>query len=61
MKIRNKMITVRVTDSEKSKLEYAASKCKLPLSEYLRKLGLGKAVELCEIEICTFAEEQKNM
>ena len=37
-------INVRVTPEEKEKLLKNADYCALSLSEYLRKLGLGKAV-----------------
>ena len=38
-------INVRVTPEEKAKLLKNASYCALSLSEYLRRLGLGKDVE----------------
>lgn len=38
-------INVRVTPEEKEKLLKNASYCALSLSEYLRRLGLGKDVE----------------
>ena len=38
-------INVRVTPEEKAKLLKNASYCALSLSEYLRRLGLGKEVE----------------
>ena len=37
-------INVRVTEQEKQKLLENARFCSLPLSEYLRRLGLGKEV-----------------
>lgn len=37
-------INVRVTEEEKEKLQKNASYCLLSLSEYLRRLGLGKDV-----------------
>lgn len=37
-------INVRVTEEEKEKLQQNASFCSLSLSEYLRRLGLGKDV-----------------
>lgn len=44
MRQRTTAINIRVTDSEKRKMENAARKCGLSLSAYLRKLGLGKQV-----------------
>ena len=41
MKENKKLINIRVTEKEKSKLENLAAYCGLSLSEYLRKLGLG--------------------
>ena len=38
-------INVRVTHEEKEKLLKNAGYCALSLSEYLRRLGLGKGVE----------------
>lgn len=38
-------INVRVTPEEKEKLLKNANYCALSLSEYLRRLGLGKEVE----------------
>lgn len=38
-------INVRVTEEEKEKLQQNASYCLLSLSEYLRRLGLGKDVK----------------
>lgn len=38
-------INVRVTEEEKEKLQQNASFCLLSLSEYLRRLGLGKDVK----------------
>lgn len=38
-------INVRVTEEEKEKLQQNASCCLLSLSEYLRRLGLGKDVK----------------
>ena len=45
--MRNKTlgINVRVTPQEKEKLLKNADYCSLSLSEYLRRLGLGKDVE----------------
>ena len=36
-----KLINIRVTEKEKAQLENIAKKCGLPVSEYLRKRGLG--------------------
>ena len=41
MKENKKLINIRVTEKDKSKLEKLAAYCGLSLSEYLRKLGLG--------------------
>ena len=38
-------INVRVTEEEKEKLQQNARCCLLSLSEYLRRLGLGKDVK----------------
>mgnify|MGYP003537674050 FL=1 len=45
--MRNKTqgINVRVTPAEKEKLSESAMYCGLSLSEYLRRLGLGKNVK----------------
>lgn len=45
MRIRNLGINVRVTDREKEILIRNAKLCSLSLSEYLRKLGLGKDIQ----------------
>ena len=45
MRERNCAINVRVTETEKRKMESAARKCGLSLSAYLRKTGLGKEVK----------------
>lgn len=45
MRERSVAINIRVTESEKKKLERAAKSCGLSLSAYLRKLGLGKEVQ----------------
>ena len=42
MRSKNYGINVRVTEQEKQKLLENARFCSLPLSEYLRRLGLGK-------------------
>ena len=39
-------INVRVTSEEKEKLLQNADYCSLSLSEYLRRLGLGKNIEV---------------
>ena len=44
MRSKNYGINVRVTEQEKQKLLENARFCSLPLSEYLRRLGLGKEV-----------------
>ena len=41
MRSKNYGINVRVTEQEKQKLLENARFCSLPLSEYLRRLGLG--------------------
>ncbi len=45
MRKRTVGINVRVTESEKRKLELNARRCHLSLSAYLRKLGFGHAVQ----------------
>ena len=44
MRSKNYGINVRVTEQEKQKLLENARLCSLSLSEYLRRLGLGKDV-----------------
>ena len=44
MRSKNYGINVRVTEEEKQKLLENARFCSLTLSEYLRRLGLGKEV-----------------
>lgn len=44
MRLRKTAINLRVTENEKKKLEKSAHYCGLSLSEYLRKVGLGKEV-----------------
>lgn len=44
MRSKNYGINVRVTEQEKQKLLENARFCSLTLSEYLRRLGLGKEV-----------------
>ena len=41
MKEKNARLELRLTAKEKEKLEHIAKKCGLPVSEYLRKRGLG--------------------
>ena len=45
MRQRTTAINIRVTETEKRKMENTAKKCGLSLSAYLRKLGLGKQVQ----------------
>lgn len=45
MRKRTVGINVRVSPSEKEKLQSNAMLCGLPLSDYLRKLGLEKEVD----------------
>ena len=45
MRSKTQGINVRVTPEEKEKLLKNADYCALSLSEYLRRLGLGKNVE----------------
>lgn len=44
MRLRTTAINIRVTENEKKRLEKSAGFCGLSLSEYLRKVGLGKEV-----------------
>lgn len=44
MRSKTQGINVRVTPAEKEKLSESAMYCGLSLSEYLRRLGLGKNV-----------------
>lgn len=44
MRNRTVGINVRVTPSEKELLQNAAKLCSLSLSDYLRKLGLGREI-----------------
>ena len=44
MRSKTQGINVRVTPAEKEKLSQSAFYCGLSLSEYLRRLGLGKDV-----------------
>lgn len=44
MREREKAINIRVTESEKRKMEKAAKLCELSLSAYLRKVALGKEI-----------------
>ena len=41
MKEKNARLELRLTSKEKEQLEQLAKKCGLPVSEYLRKRGLG--------------------
>lgn len=41
MKEKDKRVELRLTTKEKEQLEQIAKKCGLPVSEYLRKRGLG--------------------
>lgn len=41
MKEKDKRVELRLTAKEKEQLEQIAKKCGLPVSEYLRKRGLG--------------------
>ena len=43
-------INVRVTEQEKAKLLQNAAFCSLSLSEYLRRLGLGKEIKAAVTE-----------
>lgn len=43
-------INVRVTEQEKAKLLQNADFCSLSLSEYLRRLGLGKEIKAAVTE-----------
>ena len=45
MRSKTQGINVRVTPAEKEKLSESAFYCGLSLSEYLRRLGLGKNVK----------------
>lgn len=45
MRSKTQGINVRVTPAEKEKLSESAFYCGLSLSEYLRRLGLGKDVK----------------
>ena len=50
MRSKNYGINVRVTEQEKQKLLENARFCSLSLSEYLRRLGLGKEVRVAITE-----------
>ena len=41
MKEKNSRLELRLSAKEKEQLELLAKKCGLPVSEYLRKRGLG--------------------
>ena len=45
MKSKTQGINVRVTPAEKEKLSESAMYCGLSMSEYLRRLGIGKNVK----------------
>ena len=45
MRERASTINIRLTESEKRKMEKNAKMCGLSLSAYLRKLGLGKEIQ----------------
>lgn len=51
MRSKNYGINVRVTEQEKQKLLENARFCSLSLSEYLRRLGLGKDVKAAITEL----------
>ncbi len=46
MRKREAGINIRVTENEKRRLELNARRCRLSLSEYLRRLGFGYAVQV---------------
>lgn len=50
MRNRTLGINVRVTAEEKEKLSENAKYCELSLSDYLRKLGLGKEIKTAQRE-----------
>ncbi len=50
MRNRTLGINVRVTAEEKEKLSENANYCGLSLSDYLRKLGLGKEIKAAQRE-----------
>lgn len=50
MRTRTLGINVRVTAEEKEKLSENANYCGLSLSDYLRKLGLGKEIKAAQRE-----------
>lgn len=50
MRSKNYGINVRVTEQEKQKLLENARLCSLSLSEYLRRLGLGKEVKAAMVD-----------
>ena len=56
MRSKNYGINVRVTEQEKQKMLENARFCSLTLSEYLRRLGLGKEVRAAirERDYCLF-------
>ncbi len=46
MRKREAGINIRVTENEKRRMELNARRCRLSLSEYLRRLGFGYAVQV---------------
>lgn len=46
MRKREAGINIRVTENEKRRMELNARKCKLSLSDYLRRLGFGYEVQV---------------
>lgn len=46
MRKREAGINIRVTENEKRRMELNARKCKLSLSDYLRRLGFGHEVQV---------------
>ncbi len=46
MRKREAGINIRVTENEKRRMELNSRRCKLSLSEYLRRLGFGYAVQV---------------
>lgn len=46
MRKRETGINIRVTENEKRKMELNARRCKLSLSDYLRRLGFGYEVQV---------------
>ena len=46
MRKREARINIRVTENEKRRMELNARRCKLSLSDYLRRLGFGYEVQV---------------